>query len=604
MFINKRPHPSSCPNPPVVRDPPPFEPPSGTKRSRASATVPLSSSVTGFAVSPPAREGSEGARTEDREVPDACWVCFCGSHTTNVVGLSAELLSKVAISTKDFPSANTEPSSAQTGDNIELLERTAEFYLHVRLEGNAFELYALFLKWVVNHKGPLCLCAWNLAHRARIGCARTALARTDLEVADVLLEQSKGLSPPAGSTEIWLLYESIFTWRLYSSREVLQLDGEKDAIRRLQTKFKSIKFPNDPTPYRTLGIITCYEILSVIPGRDAKLHMVDLELGERHDDCVSASPESPSQRIHPSDLTSCLRWMLDLPASRQSGQVPLLPQNPCDGRCNRIDSFNVNFWYYFSLCWAQLKYEMGSVPPPWFQNPKSMGIRSTELLAVMVHLVIEEASPNETIMSGAKQLQQVPIRNLLFLDESRLLNRFKEMRFNCTLVSSINQLSRDFCSWCAEDWVRVTQTALQRAQSRLALDPVLRVLPDPDTQVGSLADRDGFIPPPWSTTTDFSNVTGFMGVPLSCTSNTPRPRQHVTTSQPRHETAHYRDSTSAPYSMSPKNAGLPSSSMISTIPPGFLPLPPATARVLPHHSITLPPSTSQAKHPYFGPFIP
>lgn len=621
---NKRPNPSPCLSPRVERDASPSDPRGGTKRTKTTATIPPSS-ATGLEISPPDREGSDlddressedpktpdsadyraspRAETEDPEFP---WPvpCLLNWHTTNVVGLSAELL-KLFMSPND-PSVRAEPTHAQAVDIIDRAESAAGLFLHVHLDGNALQLYALILQWAVDYKGPLCHCVRKLVLRARIGCARSALARSDIEEASLLLEQTKSLFPPGRSTEQWLLYESIFTWRLYRSRGVLQLDGEKDAIRRLQTKFKSIDFFSDPSPYKTLGIMACYEILSVIPERDAKLHIVDLELGERHDDDGSVSPESPSLEIHPSDLTCCLRWMHDLPASRQSDQVPLMPRNHCVVRCNRIGSFDVHFGEFFSLCWTQLQSQVTSTAPSWFQKPKSMGIQPTELLAVMVHLVIAEGPPPTAVTNSMKQLRG--IRRLLFLDKSRLLIRFNKMRFQCTLVSSINQLSRNMCPLCfRESWARSDEAATAREYLRVALDPVFRASPATDTSgTSSLADLGGPTIP-WSTTMDFPSLTESVpgSLPLTYPSG-PRPPQHVTTSQPRHETAHPRGSTSAPYSLSPKNAALPSSSMTSTIPPTLPPTEAPTPRiilpppVLPGDKMFLPsPSPSQANYSHF-----
>lgn len=522
---NKRPNPSPCLSPRVERDASPSDPRGGTKRTKTTATIPPSS-ATGLMISPPDREGSDlddressedpktpdsadyraspRAETEDPEFP---WPvpCISNLHTTNVIGLSAELL-KVFMSTDDS-SVRSQPSSVEAVDIIKRAESAAELFLHAPLHGSAFQLYALFLQWAAYHEGCFCHCVRKLVLRARIGCARSALARSDIEEASLLLEQTKSLLPPGRSTEQWLLNESIFTWRLYRSRGVLQLDGEKDAIRRLQTKFKSIDFFSDPSPYKTLGIMTCYEILSVILERDAKLHIVDLELGERHDDDGSASPESPGLEIHPSDLTCCLRWMHNLLASRQSDQLPLLPRNHCVVRCNRIGSFDVDFGEFFSLCWTQLQSGMSSTAPSWFKEPESQGIQPTELLAVMVRLVIEEG-PSTAVTSGIMQLR---IRNLLLLDKSQLLYRFNKKRFHCILVSSMNQLKRN-CSFCVGGgFVRAAETAVTRAQLRVALYPVLRASPATDTSgTSSLADLGGPTIPwrsPWSPPMDFPGLT-------------------------------------------------------------------------------------------------
>lgn len=616
---NKRPNPSPCLSPRVERDASPSDPRGGTKRTKTTATIPPSS-ATGLEISPPDREGSDlddRESSEDPKTPDSAdyrassraeteysefpWPvpCLSNWHTTNVVGLSAELLK-----------VRAEPTHAQAVDMIDRAESAAELFLHVHLDGNAFQLYALFLQWAVDHKGRLCHCIRKLVLRARVGCARSALDRMDLEDASELLEQTKTLSPPGTSTEIWLLYESIFTWRLYSSRGVLQLDGEKDAIRRLQTKFKSIDFFRDPSPYKTLGIMTCYEILSVIPDRDTKLHIVDLELGERHDDDGSASPESPSREIHPSDLTSCLRWMLDLPASQQIILTLLLPRNCRIAGCNRIGSFNVHFGEFFSSYWTQLQSEESSVAPSWFKKPKSQGIQPTELLAVMVRLVIEEG-PSTAVTSGIMQLR---IRNLLLLDKSQLLDRFNKMRFHCILVSSMNQLKRNFCSFCVgRGFVRDAEAVMAREYLRIALDPVLRALPDTDisgtpSPADTLSPADLYDPIiPWSTAMDSPNLTESMSGSLPQTfASGLKPPQRVPTSQLRHETAHPRGSTSAPYSLSPKNAALPSSSMTSTMPPTLPPTEAPTPRiilpppVLPGDKMFLPsPSPSQANYPHF-----
>lgn len=530
---NKRPNSSPCLRPQVDRDASSSEPRGGSKRTKTTGTVPRSS-ATGLETSPPDRESSNledressedpmtpdsadyrassRAETEDSEFSGPRPVpCLSDRHTTNVVGLSRELL-KVFMSTND-PSVGAKPSRVQAGDIIKRAESAAELFLHVHLNGNAFQLYALFLQWAVYHKGSLCRCVRKLAFRARIGCARSALARSDIEDASVLLEQTKSLLRPGRSTEQWLLYESIFTWRLYRFRGALQLEYEKDAIRRLQTRFQSIRLSRDRTPYKTLGIMASYEILSVILERDAKLHVVDLALGERHDDDGSASPESPSRGIHSSDLTSCLRWMLDLPALQQGGLVPLVPGYPCAAGCKRIGSFNVNFWYYFSLCWAQLQGEVSSIAPSWFQEPKSFGIQPTELLAVMVHLVIAEGPPPTAVTSSMKQLGG--IRKLLFLRKSRLLNRFNEMRFNCTVVSSINQLTRNLCPLCVGGgWARDDEAAMAREYLKLALDPVLLALPDTNTS-GNPSPADTPTPADlddpiitWSTTMDLISLTG------------------------------------------------------------------------------------------------
>lgn len=627
---NKRPNPSPCLSPRVERDASPSRPRSGTKRTITTTTAPPSSSATGLEISPSDREGfnlEDRETSEDPKTPDSAdyraspraspraepeepktpdtWPLQCPSnwHTTNVVGLSTELLK--SFRSTNGPSVRAEPSSVQAVDMIERAESAAELFLHVHLDINAFQLYALFLRWAIDCKGPLCHCVRSLVLRARIGCARSALARTDLEVTRLLLEQTRSPSLPARSTKQWLLCESIFTWRLYRFQGVLQLEDENDAIRRLQTRFQSIGFSRDPTPYKTLGIMTCYEILSVIPSRDAKLHIVELELGERHDDGGSDSPETPRRGIHSGDLTSCLRWMLDLPASQQSSQVPLLPRNRCVVGGNRIGSLDVHFGEFFSSCWTQLLSGGSSTAPSWFQKPKSMGIQPTELLAVLVHLVIEEGAEGQptAVTSSMKQLRA--IRKLLFLDKSQLLNRFSEMRFNCTVVSSMNQLTRTLCFMCfREGWARDDEATMASEYLRVALDPVLRALSatnTPGTPTWAALDD------PWSATSETFGLTESMSgpLPLARTSG-PRPPQDVTTSQLRHETAHTRGSTSAPYSMSPKNAALPLGSMPSTIPPTLPPTEAPTPRilpppVLPGDRMFLPsPSPLQANHLHFA----
>ncbi|KAK1831879.1 hypothetical protein QBC39DRAFT_81379 [Podospora conica] len=454
LASNKRPHPSQCTDPRVMPDTPQAQMGRGAKKSRTSATEPMLS-VDGFEFSLPDREKSDTGHESTKAPP---WMCFCGSHATNFVRLSEPLL-KVSIITM---AVNHPLSHIQQQNIIERAENAADFFLHVRCEREAFQLYALFLKWTLDHKGPFCSCVRSLAHRARIGCALSAIVESDLEAANVLLDQTKSLSPPGESTESWLLYESIFTWRLYSSCGVLKPHGEEDAIRRLETRFRTVDFCRDTTPYKTLGIMTCYEILSVIKESDAKLHIVNLELGERHGNACSTASES-HQEIYPSDLFACLRWMLGLQASRSSNQVSLLPRRFCVSGCTRVGSSD--FLDCFCLYWIYLQNEVS--PPSWFQKPESIGIRPTELLAVIVHLVIEEGLPLRLSIVGSNEFA---IRNLLVLDESQLLGRFNDRRFNRRVESSLSQLSGHVCTRDVE--FTSPEIAMTKKHLRITLEPL------------------------------------------------------------------------------------------------------------------------------------
>jgi hypothetical protein len=160
-------------------------------------------------------------------------------------------------------------------DVIERVESAAEFLLYGECEEDAFPLYALFLKWVLDHNGPFCQCACKLVHRARVGCALSALARSDLEVANALLKQTETLSPlqDRQSLASWLFYEAMFTWKLYISRGLLSSHVKWDCVRRfgyhLNALFNVSLYGLAGAAWLDLGVMLCEELSPIIKDSDA-----------------------------------------------------------------------------------------------------------------------------------------------------------------------------------------------------------------------------------------------------------------------------------------------------------------------------------------------
>jgi hypothetical protein len=363
---NKRPHPSPSPDPQVVPDSLPPNPSPGTKRSRTNDTA-LQQGSHSAVLSPDQERGVQQVSDSGVSSVDGTWLCFCRNHTGNIAELSKAL---IQVSTSwDNPSATMDPP--QMEDAIERIESAAELFLYVRCERDAFTLYALFLKWAVNHNGPFCQCARDLVHRARVGCALSAMARLDLEVANALLEQTKSLSPlkDPQAWASWLLYESIFIWKLYTSRELI--DGDGNCLVRLRNRFHAFGvsfFYGNGAAWLKLGAMLCEELSPFIKDSDpAKGHLKDLLQGLR--DSLRGSPgpflDYSIRAFGSGAVKSCLQWMQDSPLS-----PPLLTGG---------------FMREFLAFWARLRSELRDARAPvWAIEIKSRRLRQTEFLAAMV----------------------------------------------------------------------------------------------------------------------------------------------------------------------------------------------------------------------------
>lgn len=406
---NKRPHPSRSPEPQVVLDSLPSHPSPGTKRSRTNGALPQHGSHS--AVLSTDRESSEqqvsagqggsdseeSSHSQHQEISaNERWMCFCGNHTTDIAELCEAL---IQVSTSyDNPSETMGP--LQMEDVIERVESAAEFFLYVWLEQDAFQLYALFLKWALNHVGHFCQCAHDLVHRARVGCALSAINRSDLEIANALLEQTKSFSSlnDRQSLASWLFYESLFTWKLYNSRGLICFSGHSNwslpLTNQLDGIFNAALDHDTAADWLKLGAMLCEKLSTFVNNSDAaKGHIKDLQ--QRLQDSLEGNPE-PSldysiQMFNSGAVRYCMRWMQDsLPP------LPLLPlstRDKCHFRGRKVcplhdtdpDPSGPHPDTHFLAYWARLRRDLrdGSIPV-WFEKLKASGIRPTEFLATVI----------------------------------------------------------------------------------------------------------------------------------------------------------------------------------------------------------------------------
>lgn len=331
-------------------------------------------------------------------------MCFCGKHSDDIAELN-EALIQTSSSCGDSSSATMDP--LQMDDAIDRVESAAEFFLYINSEGDAFRLWALFLKWALNHDGPICQCARDLVHHARAGCAMSALDRSDLEVGNALLEQTKGLSPlkDRRSLASWLYYEFLFTWKLYNSRELISIGGDSNWFVRLTSHLDAILHVSlchdTAVDWLKLGAKLCEELSLFDKGSDAaKDHLKDhlRDPQQRLQDNLEGNPE-PSldysiRMFNSGAVRSCLQWMQDSPPI-----FPLLPpwtrdtchflhfrgQEVCTLHDTDPDPRGPHPTSDFLAYWVRLGSELrdGSVPV-WFKKLKSSGIRPTKFLTMVV----------------------------------------------------------------------------------------------------------------------------------------------------------------------------------------------------------------------------
>lgn len=427
---NKRPHPSAFPYPGVGPDSLPSNSSPGAKRSRKNYTGPQHASHSGNLLphpgGPQLREGPEVEVTSDSEASpdwepqdgsdedeDGPWdsepqddssdddedgpcMCFCGKHADDIAKLS-EALIQVSSSCDNSPATM---GPIQMEDAIDRVEGAAEFVLNVDCERDAFQLYALFLKWALNHDGPICRCARDLVHRARAGCAISALDRSDLEVANALLEQTRCLSPlkDRQSLASWLFHESLVTWKLYNSRGLISIRGDSNWLVRLtnhlEATFEASLQDDTAVDWLTLAAMLCEELSPFVQDSDAaKGHLKDLQQGlqESLEGNAELSLDYSIRMVNSGAVRSCLQWMQDSPAT-----FPLLPpltRDKCHFRGQRVCSLhdinpNPRGPYpttEFLAYWARLRRDLrdGSIPV-WFEKLKASGIRPTEFLATVI----------------------------------------------------------------------------------------------------------------------------------------------------------------------------------------------------------------------------
>lgn len=427
---NKRPHPSPSPDPRVGPDSLPSNPGPCAKRSRRNYTGPLHASHSGILSphpgGPQLREGPEVQVTSDPEASpdwepqdgsdddddgpwdsetqddssdddeDGPWMCFCGKHVGDIAELS-EALIQASSPRGDSASATMDP--LQMDDAIDRVESAAGFFLCINSEGDAFQLWALFLKWALNHDGPICQCARGLIHRARAGCAISALDRSDLEVGNALLEQTKGLSPPKDrqSLATCLFYESLFTWKLYNSRGLISICGDSNWFVRLTNQldamFDASLDHDTAVDWLKLAAMLCEELSPFVKDSDAaKCHLEDLQ--QRLQDSLQANPEPSldyaTRMFYSGSVRSCLRWMQGSPPAFPL--LPLLTRDKCHFRGGQVCSLHdidpnprgpyptTDFLSY----WARLGSELrdGRVPG-WSKRLRFGEIRPTEFLAIL-----------------------------------------------------------------------------------------------------------------------------------------------------------------------------------------------------------------------------
>lgn len=85
-------------------------------------------------------EPQDDSSDDDEDGP---WMCFCGKHAGDIAELS-EALIQASSSCGDSSSATMDP--LQMDHAIDRVESAAEFFLYINSEGDAFRLWALFLK--------------------------------------------------------------------------------------------------------------------------------------------------------------------------------------------------------------------------------------------------------------------------------------------------------------------------------------------------------------------------------------------------------------------------------------------------------------------------
>ncbi|KAK3356845.1 hypothetical protein B0T25DRAFT_630057 [Lasiosphaeria hispida] len=354
-------------------------------------------------------------------------LCFCFRETA----LNLEHRGKLnpAVSARSRISSNgLRRKPARTWPQLERIELAAELFLHSQCYEDAFRLYRLLLDRIQSHQGPLCHCATNLSKRAKAGCARSAVVKSDIDVAEALLEQGDVQVRDSDITSEALFHKSIFLWKLYWPREELNTAPEYEMrFQQLQDEYLAIPF-NDIT-HKSLGLVACTALLSLM-GNEVNQSKHTRILGLKESLAFASSGPSkgygnlPNMKV----LVSCLHWIQDLISvpGRDSRFFTLADRGLDQGldwsRATHSDEENWNgFIKVFHAFWVELWDGSGEMPY-WFQTAQSsMGISPTELLAVVVSLLIQQ--PAEEPLLAARKT----VIHLLSLGESELARRFRRV---------------------------------------------------------------------------------------------------------------------------------------------------------------------------------
>ncbi|KAK0610805.1 hypothetical protein B0T14DRAFT_607014 [Immersiella caudata] len=133
--------------------------------------------------------------------------------------------------------------------NHEAAELEAASLLHSLLYEDAFDIYAYLLDRTRSHPEPICSLAASLSRSAKIGCARSAVTRKDLNEAERILWIQDAVSPD-DSTDV-VYYNSLLLWKLLLSPPKCDADASMEAMAPLDLLFQDydgLNHHSDPTP--------------------------------------------------------------------------------------------------------------------------------------------------------------------------------------------------------------------------------------------------------------------------------------------------------------------------------------------------------------------
>ncbi|KAI0543463.1 hypothetical protein F4679DRAFT_109928 [Xylaria curta] len=340
-------------------------------------------------------------------------------------------------------------------DDVEKIRLAADYLRGAHCYVESFQLYFLLFQW---SQGQIKTVQSSRIQKISIlGCARTAVTKSHIEIVQNLLERNLSQSAYAVDTAESFLFESFlsdFAWRL-GDRETAT-KHRNIACRSRFVENKSFDYLSQED--RSLDLITYQVLLKVIA--DASVPGIPTSFYHLKDGIILLRPgpfEYSGGCLAKTSLRACLNWFASVLGSSKIFRASWKNLTSLQHRNNVRTSY---ITLYSGMWGSYRRQEEPVFLQKWVVDVETqLGIPPTEMISCVCGMILKAGPPSlcrldDGFPSSFRDAAQTGVQRLIDLPDLKLAERF--------LVGFVNH----------KEFFRQARSDEQRAYNRLAQDYV------------------------------------------------------------------------------------------------------------------------------------